>query len=72
MKYKCKRISSGHYEYRGFKINSVGYYPPEQRVCWECVDKDDNVFGRDFSLKGCKYWIDEEIKRINSIKPNKM
>ena len=30
--YKAKRISKGHYEYRGFKINCVGYYPPECRV----------------------------------------
>lgn len=60
---KAKRISSGHYEYRGFKINCIGYYPPEQRVVWECVDENGNGFGHDFSLKGCKFWIDEELKR---------
>lgn len=36
---KVKRILKGHYEYRGFKINCIGYYPPERRVVWECVDE---------------------------------
>lgn len=26
---KAKRISKGHYEYRGYKIVCIGYYPPE-------------------------------------------
>lgn len=29
-KYKLKKISKGHYEYRGFNIDCIGYYPPEQ------------------------------------------
>lgn len=62
---KAKRLSKGHYEYRGFKINCVGYYPPEHRVVWECVDENGNGFGHDYSLKGCKFWIDEELKRKN-------
>jgi hypothetical protein len=61
--YKAKRISKGHYEYRGYKIICIGYYPPEQRVVWECVDNDGTGFGHDYSLKDCKFWIDEELKK---------
>ena len=65
--YKAKRVSKGHYEYRGYKIVCIGYYPPEQRVVWECVDKDGSGFGHDFSLKGCKHWIDQEIERNGKV-----
>lgn len=48
----------------GFEVKakciSKGYY--EQRVVWECVDEHGNGFGHDYSLKGCKFWIDEELK----------
>jgi hypothetical protein len=66
--FKAKRLRSGEYEYRGFIIRNLGYYPPEQRVVWECHDpKTQEGFGHDYSLKACKFWIDEEIKRINNI-----
>lgn len=42
-KYKLKKISKGHYEYRGCKIDCVGYYSPEQRVCWECTYTDGSA-----------------------------
>ena len=67
MKKKCvkkcvaKRVSSGHYIYRGFDIYRIGYYPPEKRVVWECVDENGNGFGHDYSLKCCKFWIDEAL-----------
>ena len=60
---KAKRISKWHYEYRGFEIICIGYYPPEHRVVWECVDENGNGFGHDYSLRGCKFWIDEELKK---------
>jgi hypothetical protein len=50
-KVKAKRISKGHYEYRGYKIICIGYYPPEQRVVWECVDSDGTGFGMIIRLK---------------------
>ena len=62
---KAKRISKWHYEYRGFEIICIGYYNPEHKVVWECVDKNGHGFGHDFSLKGCKFWIDEELKKNN-------
>lgn len=60
-RFKAKRITKGHYEYRGFKINCLGYYSPEKRVVWECVDENGCGFGHDYSLAGCKFWIDEEL-----------
>lgn len=60
-KYVAKRISPGYYIYRGFEIYRIGYYPPEKRVVWECVDENNSGFGHDYSLKGCKFWIDEEL-----------
>lgn len=31
-KEKAKRLSKGHYEYRGYEIVCVGYYNPEHKV----------------------------------------
>ena len=64
MKYRAKRIRKGHYEYRGFEIECVGYFEPEKRVCWECVDpKDGCAFGHSYTLKDCKSEIDRELER---------
>ena len=60
---KAKRISKGHYEYRRFEIICLGYYSPDKRVVWKCHDEDGYGFGHDYSLKGCKFWIDEELKK---------
>ena len=43
--YKATKIERGHYKYRGFDILCVGYYNPEHRVCWECVDENGQGFG---------------------------
>lgn len=64
-KHVCKKISKGHYLYRGFQIICVGYYQPEQRVCWEAVDENGCGFAHDFSLKGVKFWIDKELDEFN-------
>jgi hypothetical protein len=41
----------------------VGYYPPEKRVCWECIEKDGiSGFGHGYTLSECKRWIDIEIE----------
>lgn len=65
-KYKLKKISKGHYEYRGCKIDCVGCYSPEQRVCWECTYTDGSVFGYSYSMRDCIGEIDLEIERENS------
>jgi hypothetical protein len=33
-KHTIKIISPGHYEYRGFEIRCLGYYPPERSIVW--------------------------------------
>ena len=69
MKYSAKRISSGHYKYRGFQINCLGYYSPDKRVVWEAVDKYGNGFAQSYSFAETKQFIDDEIeKRTNEIK----
>lgn len=55
------KISRGHYLYRGYRINCVGYYEPEHRVVWECVDVDESGFGHSFSKRGCMLEIDSVI-----------
>lgn len=66
MKHTAKRLGKGHYLYRGFEIMCVGYYPPEHRICWECIDEDGmSGFGHGFSLNECKMWIDIEIDKNN-------
>lgn len=62
-KHSVKRISKGHYIYRGYKIYCVGYYPPERRVTWEAADHDGSGFAHSFSLSDTKRLIDEDLKR---------
>lgn len=66
--YKATKIGRGHYRYRGFDIICVGYYNPEHRVCWECVDENGQGFGHGYTLKECKTWIDIELE--NEAKTN--
>ena len=61
---RCKRIRCGTYEYRGYIIQSVGYYHPEHRVCWEA--HLSNGFCADFhgySLKEVKLLIDYDLDK---------
>lgn len=63
---KCKKLSRGHYKYRGFQIVCVGYYQPEHRVCWEAVDPvDGSGFAHAYTLRGVKRNIDCEIYQKN-------
>ena len=61
MKHKAKRIGCGKYEYRGLIVCSVGYYPPEKRICWEVVDHDGSCFAHAFSLRESKNRINQEL-----------
>lgn len=61
MKNKAKRLSRGHYLYRGYKINCVGYYEPEQRVVWEAVDEYGCGFAQSYTLREVKCEIDYEL-----------
>lgn len=63
-KHRAKRIRAGKYLYRGVVITSVGYYPPEQRVCWEgCLDIEGRYCGdyHGFSLAEVKALIDSDL-----------
>lgn len=69
MKYhRCKKISRGHYLYRGVEIICIGYYPPEQRVVWEgsiISTKAEKIECGDyhgFTKKEIMMWIDEDLK----------
>lgn len=63
-KHTAKRISAGHYIYRGFQIICVGYYNPDHKVCWEAIDTDGiSGFAHSYSLKDTKRLIDYELDR---------
>lgn len=49
-KHSAKRISKGHYIYRGYKVYCIGYYPPENRIVWEAVDHDGSGFAHSFFI----------------------
>ena len=67
MKHRAKRISAGHYIYRGFEIRCHGYHSPDQRVVWECTEKDGrSAFGHSYTLREAKLEIDKEILRIDN------
>lgn len=65
-KFVAKRLSAGHYLYRGYRINRVGYYPPERKVVWEAVDEWGCGFAHSFSLRNTKRLIDEDIEKSKS------
>ena len=62
-KHHAHRVDTNIYEYRGFQIECVGYYPPEHRVVWEVVDHDGSGFAHAFTLRECKMWIDKELDK---------
>ena len=65
MKYKCKRISSGNYEYRGYIIQCVGYYHPDHHVVWEACPKSNMLYAdfHEFSLREVKIAIDDDLDK---------
>ena len=66
-KHQAKRISAGHYIYRGYEIINVGYYNPEHCACWEAIDTDGSGFAHGFSLAMTKRIIDEELDKEDSV-----
>lgn len=64
MKHRAKRLSRGHYLYRGYEVICVGYHAPDNKIVWEAVDKDGSGFAHSYSLTDTKLLIDEEIDRI--------
>lgn len=60
---RARRISRGHYIYRGFQVICVGYYPPDGRVCWEAVDEHGCGFAHSYSFADTKNEIDWELDK---------
>ena len=58
---KC--ICPGHYEYRGYEIRCLGYYPPERHVVWEAYDEHDCGFAHAHTLKEVRLLIDSELDK---------
>ena len=68
---RAKKISSGHYVYRGFKVNCCGYAQGQMR--WEAVDEHGCGFAHSNTFKGTKALIDwefEKNKDMNNGKSN--
>ena len=62
MGYKCTKIESGTYSYRGFTIYNRGYHSGDKSVCWEGVnDKQDSWVIPAFSKSDVKSSIDYEL-----------
>jgi len=60
----CKKIRAGQYEYRGWIISCVGYYEPDQRVCWEAYDpKTGFADFHGFSKREIKWLIDYDVSK---------
>ena len=62
---KAKRISKGHYLYRGFKITcypNEAYRISSWRRVWEAVDENGCGFAHSSSLRDTKRLIDEDLE----------
>lgn len=64
-KYRAKRISAGHYLYRGYDIKR---YPSEgmlgkAKYIWEAEDEYKCGFAHASTLSYCKHLIDEEFSK---------
>ena len=67
MKNKCYKLKAGQYEYRGLIITRIGYYEPEQRVCWEAYDKiTGNADYHGYSKQMVKALIDIDLDKTRN------
>lgn len=56
----AKKISKGVYEYKGYKLIRFGYFPNEQSVWWEAVDRNGDAEYHAHTKKGLMQLIDKE------------
>lgn len=61
--YKLTRLAPGHYMYRGYQVNCIGYYPPERKVVWEAVDHDGCGFAHSYTLRTTRILIDQLLDK---------
>lgn len=64
----AKKISKGHWTYRGFDLVCFDYYKPDHKIAWEGTDKEGNVV-RGFSMRETKFWVDQFLKDENKENP---
>lgn len=62
-KYTIKKINTEHYEYRGYEIKCLGYYPPERSIVWEAYDEFDCGFAHAHTLIEVRLLIDSELDK---------
>ena len=63
-KHTIKNIGLGHYEYRGFEIRCLGYYPPERSIVWEAYDEHNCGFAHAYTLREVRIAIDDELDNM--------
>ena len=66
----AKKISTGVYEYKGYKLICFRYYPPDKCVLWECVDHNDNAIYHAHTKKELMLFIDKEQRKNEYIYNN--
>lgn len=58
MKRKSKRISSGEYMYRGYRILRFGYHQPDHSVVWEAINEDGDTDVHGYTKRQVMFLID--------------
>lgn len=60
-----KRISSGHYKYRGYDIRNHGYYEPDKCIWWEAINEETQCADYHYHrLRDIIKAIDEDLDAI--------
>jgi hypothetical protein len=58
------KISKGQYQYRGFDVVRLGYYPPERHTVWEASDPlTGAVVAHGYTKRECLARIDEFLRK---------
>lgn len=62
IEYRAKKHSKGHYSYRGFSVDCVGYDKTLKRICWEAKDSFGSVVAHLYTFKEIKDYVDEILR----------
>lgn len=61
--HRAKRISVGHYAYRGFFLRNCGYHHPDHCVWWEATDETGAACFHATTKRAIMRMIDEDLER---------
>lgn len=61
IKHIIKYINPGHYEYCGYEIRCLEYYPPKRSIVWEAYDEYNCGFAHAHTLKEVRNTIYNEL-----------